>query len=114
MFCFLSPNSRLCGFISRWAKYQMIVNFRSKSVPKKTRASGFETKTVFFNVLLVLPEIFDRLGILLPHNSVWIAGVFNRFHEYYYSIIGPRLKLAHKNVQGCTFLCAFVCWAVHD
>ncbi len=86
----------------------MVVNFRSKSVPKNIPLRRDLKKTVF-NVLWVLPEIFDPLGILLPHNSVWIAGVFNRFHEYYYSIIGPRLKLAHKNVQGRTFLCALVC-----
>lgn len=113
MFCFYLPTAAPVVLLSRWAKYQMVENFRSKSVPKKTHV-GIWNKNRFLNVLLVLPEIFDPLGILLPHNSVWIAGVFNKFHENYYSIIRPRRELAHKNVQGCTFLCAFVCRTVHD
>jgi len=114
MFCFYLPTAAPVVLLSRRAKYQMIENFRSKSVPKAHTRVGIWNKNRFLNVLLVLPEIFDPLGILLPHNSVWIAGVFNKFHENYYSIIRPRLELAHKNVQGCTFLCAFVCRAVHD
>jgi len=48
-----------------------------KSCQNQTSASGFEIKTVFFNVLLILLEILDSSGILLAHDGVWIGGVFN-------------------------------------
>jgi hypothetical protein len=81
--------------------------FSQKACQSHKSASGFETKTIFLNVLLVLMEILDSLGILLPHDGVWIAGVLNRSNEYY-SIIWMKFKHAQKNVHLCTFFCACV------
>jgi len=85
---------RLFGFIPH--------KKRAKTTPVRR---DLKQKPFFLNVLLVLPEILDSLGILLPHDGVRIAGVFNQSHESY-SIISIRVKLAHKNVHSCTFLCA--------
>jgi hypothetical protein len=56
-------------------------NFSQKACQNHTSASGFETKTVFFNVLLILLKILDLLGILLAYDGLWIARVFDRSHE---------------------------------
>lgn len=38
-------------------------------------------KPFYLKVLLILLKILDLLGILLAHDGLWIARVFDRSHE---------------------------------